>query len=262
MPLITTDDQLSQCFSGFIRVFDNISKGMNHYSDVMMGAMASQITSLTIVYSTVYSPVYSPHKWPLTRKMFPFADVIMILCPFIHGCLLVICRELTQLILWNFITTMHLLISELYRTNECSKWSKYYFPFIRQIISFNIFVNLEIEYIPWDNDSVCCHWSLVSAVSIGIHTMYLLMLSCTILNTILNSLATGRFQFDFRYAIFKLTVVNGGWVSLMKKTLRSMPLDLSDDKSLLVQVMSWCRQASSHYLSQCWPRSMITQWRN
>ena len=64
-----------------------------------MGAMASQINSLTIVYSTVYSgadqrkhqssaslafvqgihrgPVNSPHKWPVTRKMFPFDDVIM-----------------------------------------------------------------------------------------------------------------------------------------------------------------------------------------
>ena len=61
--------------------------------------MASQIASLTIVYSTVYSgadqrkhqssaslafvrgihrgPVNSPHKWPVTRKMFPFDDVIM-----------------------------------------------------------------------------------------------------------------------------------------------------------------------------------------
>ena len=35
-----------------------------------------------------------------------------------------------------------------------------------------------------------------------------------------------------------------------------MPLDLTDDKSTLVQVMVWCRQATSHYLSQCWPRSM------
>ena len=26
-------------------------------------------------------------------------------------------------------------------------------------------------------------------------------------------------------------------------------------KSTLVQVMAWCRQATSHYLSQCWPRS-------
>ena len=64
-----------------------------------MGTMASQITSLTIVYSTVYSgadqrkhqsfaslafvrgnhqwPVNSPHKWSVTRKMFPFVDVIM-----------------------------------------------------------------------------------------------------------------------------------------------------------------------------------------
>ena len=70
-----------------------------HYNDFIMGAIASQITSLTIVYSTVYSdvdqgkhqrsaslafvrgihrgPVNSPHKGPVTRKMFPFDDVIM-----------------------------------------------------------------------------------------------------------------------------------------------------------------------------------------
>ena len=34
-----------------------------------------------------------------------------------------------------------------------------------------------------------------------------------------------------------------------------MPQDLTDDKSTLVQVMAWCRQAPSHYLKQCWPRS-------
>ena len=72
---------------------------LEHYRDVIMGAVASQTTSLTIVYSTVYSeadqrkhqssasltfvwgihrrPVNSPHKWPVTRKMFPFDDVIM-----------------------------------------------------------------------------------------------------------------------------------------------------------------------------------------
>ena len=44
-----------------------------HYNDVMMSAMASQIISLTIVYSTVYSR----RKGPVTRKMFPFDDVIM-----------------------------------------------------------------------------------------------------------------------------------------------------------------------------------------
>ena len=35
-----------------------------------------------------------------------------------------------------------------------------------------------------------------------------------------------------------------------------MSLDFTDDQSTLVQVMAWCRQASNHYLSQCWPRSM------
>ena len=67
--------------------------------DVIMAEMASQITSLTSVYSIIHSgadprkhqssaslafvrgihgiPVNSPHKWPVTRKMFPFDDVIM-----------------------------------------------------------------------------------------------------------------------------------------------------------------------------------------
>ena len=62
----------------------------SHYSDVIMGAITSQMTSLTIVYSTVHSgvdkrkhqssaslafvwiihrwPVNSRHKWPVTRK--------------------------------------------------------------------------------------------------------------------------------------------------------------------------------------------------
>ena len=68
---------------------------ISHYCDVIMGVMASLITSLTIVYSTVHSgadqssaslafvrlihrwPVNSPHKWPVTRKMFLFDDIIV-----------------------------------------------------------------------------------------------------------------------------------------------------------------------------------------
>ena len=71
-----------------------------HYSDVIMGTVASQITSLMIVYWTVYSgadqrkhqssvslafvrgihrwPVNSPHKGPVVQKMFPFDEIIMI----------------------------------------------------------------------------------------------------------------------------------------------------------------------------------------
>ena len=36
-----------------------------------------------------------------------------------------------------------------------------------------------------------------------------------------------------------------------------MSLDFTDDQSKLVQVMACCRQATSHYLSQCWPRSLL-----
>ena len=79
--------------------YDKASSFLIHYDDVIMGVIVSLITSLTIVYSTFYSdadqrkhqscaslafvwgihrrPVNSPHKWPVTRKMFPFDDVIM-----------------------------------------------------------------------------------------------------------------------------------------------------------------------------------------
>ena len=68
-------------------------------SQVIMSPIASQIASLAIVYASVWSgvnqrkhqssaslafvrgihhwPVNSPHKWPVTRKMFPFDDVTM-----------------------------------------------------------------------------------------------------------------------------------------------------------------------------------------
>ena len=72
----------------------------HHYSDVIMSEVVSQITGVSIVYSSVCScadqrkhhssaslasmwgihrwPVDSPHKGPVTRKIFPFDDVIMI----------------------------------------------------------------------------------------------------------------------------------------------------------------------------------------
>ena len=47
-----------------------------------------------------------------------------------------------------------------------------------------------------------------------------------------------------------------GWVISCEITLRWMSQGLTDDTSTLVQVIAWCRQATSHYLSQCWPRSL------
>ena len=88
---------------------NQVDSNLRHYSDVIMDAMASQTTSLTVVHSTVYSgadqrkhqssaslafmqgihwwSVKSPHKWRVTQKMFPFNDVIMDTLTFMwHHC--------------------------------------------------------------------------------------------------------------------------------------------------------------------------------
>ena len=86
------------CCSTYKRLCKHAKPTSSHYHDVIMGTMASQITGLTSVYSTVSGadqrkhqssallafvwgihrgPVNSPHKWPVTRKMFLFDDVIM-----------------------------------------------------------------------------------------------------------------------------------------------------------------------------------------
>ena len=70
-----------------------------------------------------------------------------------------------------------------------------------------------------------------------------------------NSLAPGRCQRNFRKVNVQLNLVIDGWSISCKIVLKWMPMDLTDGKSTLVQVMAWCRQATSHYLSHCWPRS-------
>ena len=95
-------------FSGIL-IEINILSCKKYYDDVKMGAIASQITSLTIVYSFVYSdadqrkhqssaslafvwgihrgPVNSPHKWSVTRQMFPFDDVIYFISASMSQCI-------------------------------------------------------------------------------------------------------------------------------------------------------------------------------
>ena len=75
-------------------------------------------------------------------------------------------------------------------------------------------------------------------------------------NVAVNSLAPGKFEWNFRHVIFKqILVIDDRGISC-EIALIWKPQDLTDDKSTLVQVMAWCRQATSHYLSQCWPRSL------
>ena len=77
----------------------SVKRPLKHYNGVIMSAMASKTTGVSIVYSTICSnvdqrkhqssvslafvrgiyrwPVISPQRGPVTRKMFPFDDVIM-----------------------------------------------------------------------------------------------------------------------------------------------------------------------------------------
>ena len=106
----------------------------HHYGDVTMGTMASQITSLAIVYSTVNSsadkikhqssaslafvriyqwPVNIPHKGPVTRKLFPFDDVIMgpdvVYRP--HGSIMIKAFPCHDVIIAHILT--HLLLDKM-----------------------------------------------------------------------------------------------------------------------------------------------------
>ena len=106
-----------------------------HYSDVIMGTVVSQITSPTIVYLTVYSgadqrkhqssaslafvrgvyrwPVNSC-KWPVTRKIFSFDDVIM---HFLLATILSYRFHALNMVIWcQLISTESLLYLTPYRT--------------------------------------------------------------------------------------------------------------------------------------------------
>ena len=96
--------------------FDNHCAGssasISSYNDGIMGAIASQITIVTQSFIQTQikenikaprhwllcgeytgRPVNSPHKWPATRKMFPFDAVIM---------LINVCRNWFHLLLTNY----------------------------------------------------------------------------------------------------------------------------------------------------------------
>ena len=110
----------------------NLCTGAGPYSDVIMNAMASPLASLTIVYSTVYSGAdqinhqNSPHKGPVTQKMFPFDDVIML----------------------SAKTSYHHILRNLHAGRLYFKWS-YSYKFDGRLGQTNISLNINLHY-SWD----------------------------------------------------------------------------------------------------------------
>ena len=175
-----------------------------------MGAIASQITSLTIVYSTAYSgadqikhqssallafvwgihrwPVNSPHKCPVPRKMFPFEDVIM-------GRSQVLCAY---------------------------------------------FMDITVRM------GVIIHAATRMLLDLSRHQD---KISLPMPNR-LNSLTPGRKRCILKNTVFNLVLSAGAVIlSYGDDVFGLMPLDLTGGKSTLLQIMAWCPQATSNYRS-------------
>ena len=71
----------------------------------------------------------------------------------------------------------------------------------------------------------------------------------------INSLVPGKYRWDFRNEIFFLGFLIDICRFCYDDALIGVSDGIIDDKSTLVQVMAWYHQATSHYLSQFWPRS-------
>ena len=74
---------------------------------------------------------------------------------------------------------------------------------------------------------------------------------------LVNPLSQGWYGNDFKNAIAKYILRIKCMIMSDEIALCWMPHKTFDEKSPLVQILTWWRQATSHYLSQCWPRSML-----
>ena len=119
------------------------------------------------------------------------------------------------------------------------------FPLVKSIIMCNNLIRMWLSLYKSSRASSPIFYTSDLALTVG-----------WFLYCLINSLAPGGFENIFQNVFFKLI----SWIDTLSNScqtaLRSMPQNPSDDKSTLVQVMAWCRQAASHYLSQCCPRSL------
>ena len=64
------------------------------------------------------------------------------------------------------------------------------------------------------------------------------------------SSSLGRYGCNFKNIILKLIIQNNNF--------QTGKITFTNQKSTLIQIMAWCHHATSHYLSQCWPKSMAS----
>ena len=99
----------------------------------------------------------------------------------------------------------------------------------------------------------CMWWPITKSANSSLEPMTTLT-KCRLWSSV--PIDPGKFEWNFRYVIFKRILVIDGWDISCEIALMWMSLDLTNDQSTLIHVMVWCGQAPSHYLSHCWPRSL------
>ena len=142
------------------------------------------------------------------------------------------------------MTTSHYLVAASHYLSQC--WP-------RSLSSYGITRPQWVNY--WKTVSLCS----ISQIPAIRHEVFQYLHDWTLYQQVLhclNSLVPGRPGCHFKTAIFNPILLIGILTLFKDNALRWMPRNLTDDKSTLVQVMAWCHQTTSHYLSQCWPRSM------
>ena len=93
----------------------------------------------------------------------------------------------------------------------------------------------------------------------GTHQAIACMVSTIwVLGKLINSLAPGRFGSHIKTIILKCIIQKSSLGTHREIALNWIPQNFSNEKWTLVQVMVWCRQATSHYLSHCWRRYIIS----
>ena len=209
--------------------FNNIRRFRN------LTSIASQITSLNIVYSTVYSgsdqrkhqssaslafvqwihrgPVNSQNKWPVTRKMFPFDDVIMshtcsgsnLLSTHIAFVICVIDLPIPEIRLCQNLT--------LKIQDQCHGWgersrSHKYIPALIRCVSFLFHVdrsNHSYGYISISG------WSQETDMISFSHELYIFMIT-NLTHTRPRDMARSRPPFwIFSFAAWKWVNMDGNW---------------------------------------------------
>ena len=145
---------------------------------------------------------------------------------------------------------------------------EYQAPFYCQGLVIMARINDHIKYIYARFMYLNCHWSYWMDATLHVLNSYrcisvykpfwynLFNLSMLVNgnNVVVNSLAPGRFGYSIKLLNSKLISTFNILSIFCEIAIRWMPQHPTDHKSTLVQVMIWCRQVTSHYLSYCWPR--------